>query len=223
MAERKHLELAEVAKLLSEDSEVVVACFRHLVEVCPVCAEQLREVEALKERFRHWDPEVGVREGLEAEALIVTVLAAGQGIESWRRQVEEREELQTWGVAWVALEHAQELMTKETAQARDLALLAAAIAEHLGDVYHVEFVSDLKALAHATAAAAAERPPADFKDSRLEQVAAAVTALAKGTGAEGVAQEVWNLLSQVFGAPRDLMRQGQREADEGAAGTGEAR
>jgi hypothetical protein len=54
----------------------------------------------------------------------------------------------------------------------------------------------LKARAYATAAAA-ERPDADRMRARLQQVAAAVTALEKGSGDEAVAREVWSLLSRV--------------------------
>src|SRR5436309_3196885 len=154
----EHLELAEIARLMAEDFAAKVC--RHLAECCPVCGERLRQVEALMKRFRHWSPEVAVLEGLAADELFAGLLATGQGFASWSTQVEQNGELQTWGVAWVTLERARELLAGESSKAQglDLALLAAAIAERLGDYYHPEWVSDLKALAYAAAAAAAEPP-----------------------------------------------------------------
>ena len=191
----KHLEIAEIARLLSADSPTC----RHLAESCPTCGERLQQVEALMERFQHWDPEVAVLEGLPAESLFAMIMAAGQNCASWLSLVDEKEELQTWGVAWVALEQAREQMTEEASRlrARDLALLAARIAETLGTSYHPDSVADLKARAYAIAAAA-EPPDANLLGSRLKRLAAAVTALEKGSGDEAVAREVWSLLSQII-------------------------
>ena len=191
----KHLDLPEIARLLSVDPETC----RHLAQVCPTCGERLQQAEALMKRFQHWDPEVAVLEGLPAEDLFATIMAAGQDWASWSSQVDEKVELQTWGVAWVALEQAREQMTEEASRprARDLALLAARIAETLGATYHPDSVADLKARAYATVAAA-ELPDANFLGSRLKRMAAAVTALEKGTGDEAVARDVWSLLSQVI-------------------------
>jgi hypothetical protein len=191
----KHLELAGIARLLSADP---TTC-RHLAEACPICGEQLQRVEALMKRFQHWDPEIAVLEGLPAESLFATIMAAGKDMASWASQVDERVEVQTWGVAWVALEQAREQMTEEASRprARDLALLAAKIAETLGTTYHPESVADLKARAYATAAAA-ESSDADFMGSRLKRMAAAVMALEKGSGDEAVARDVWSLLSWVI-------------------------
>jgi hypothetical protein len=192
-----HLELAEFAKLLSEGSPFTEIC-RHFAEVCPVCGERLAEVEALMKRFRHWDAETVVREGPAADALFEAILEKGQGPSGWSSLVEEKAEYQTWGVAWVALERAQGLIAEDgtKAQARELALLAATIAGHLGASYHPDSIADLKALAHATAAAAGT-PGADSFDT-LRQVAAAVTALDQGTGDPAVARDVMGFLSQVF-------------------------
>jgi len=191
----KHLELAEIARLLSVDPETC----RHLAEVCPVCGERLQQVEDLMNRFQHWDPEVAVLEGLPAESLFATIMATGQDCASWLSLVDEKEELQTWGVAWVALEQAREQMTDEASRprARDFALLAARIAETLGTTYHPDSVADLKASAYAIAATA-EPPDANLPGSRLKRLAAAVTALEKGSGDEAVAREVWSLLSQMI-------------------------
>ena len=192
----RHLELTEIAKLLSDGGVAAETC-RHLAEVCPVCGERLAEVEALMKRFRHWDAETVMREGPAADGLFETLLEKGQGPSGWSSLVDETE-YQTWGVAWVALERAQGLMAEEDtkAQARELALLAATIAGHLGASYHPDSIADLKAVAHATAAAAGP-PGADSFDT-LRQVAAAVTALDQGTGDPAVARDVMGFLSQVF-------------------------
>jgi hypothetical protein len=191
----KHLELAEIARLLSADPSTC----RHLAESCPTCGERLQQVEALMKRFQHWDPEVAVLEGLPAESLFATIMAAGQDCASWLSLVDEKEELQTWGVAWVALEQAREQMAEEASRlrARDLALLVVRIAKTLGTTYHPDSVADLKARAYAIAATA-EPPDANLLGSRLKRLAAAVTALEKGSGEEAVAREVWSLLSQVI-------------------------
>lgn len=193
----RHLELTEIAKLLSDGGVAAESC-RHLAEVCPVCGERLAEVEALMKRFRHWDAEIIAREGPAADGLFAALLEKGQGPSGWSSLVNEKAEYQTWGVAWVALERAQGLMGEEDtkAQARELALLAATISGHLGASYHPDSIADLKALAHATAAAAGT-PGADSFDT-LRQVAAAVTALDQGTGDPAVARDLMGFLSQVF-------------------------
>jgi len=196
-----HLELAEIAKLLSEGSPFAEIC-RHFAEVCPVCGERLAEVEALMKRFRHWDAETVLREGPPAAELLETLLAGGESLEDWASLVEQEDaEFQTWGVAWVALERAQSLVAEDAtrAQARDLALLAVRIATHLGASYNLESVADLKALAHATAAAAG--PPGEVS-GMLRQMAAAVAALDQGTGDPTVARDVMVLLTQVFRGDR---------------------
>jgi hypothetical protein len=191
----KHLDLAEIARLLAADPSTC----RHLAEACPICGERLQQVEALMKRFQHWDPEVAVLEGLPAEDLFATIMAAGQEGTSWLAQVDEKVELQTWGVAWVALEQARAQLAEAASRprARDLALLAARIAESLGQSYHPDSVADLKARACAVAAAA-EPPDADLVGSRLHHMAAALAALEKGSGDEAVAREVWHLLAQVM-------------------------
>ena len=188
----KHPEIAEIAKLLSEGSVSAEFC-RHLAAVCPVCAERLGEVEALMKRFRHWDAETVFREGPGADELLEALLGRG---ESWASRVEKDAEYQTWGVAWVALERARSLIAEDAtrARARDLALLAATIATRLSASYHPDSIADLKALAHATAAAAGTAGTGSF--DTLRQVAAAVTALEQGSGDPTFAREVMELLSQ---------------------------
>jgi hypothetical protein len=192
----KHLELAEIAKMLGAEPPAPEAC-RHLAEACPECRDRLGQVEALVKRFGHWSAEVAVQEGLEADELFAGLLAAGQGYAAWRAEVDTREELHTWAVAWLALARARERVSEKggsDAGARDLALLAALIAENLGETYHPEWVLDLKATAYALAVAA-EPPGVGSAQERLRHLAAAITALETGTGDDHVAREVWELLS----------------------------
>jgi hypothetical protein len=194
-----HLELAEIARMLAGEPPFPEAC-RHLAEACPECRARLQEVEALMKRFGHWSPEIAVQEGLEADELFAGLLAAGQDYAAWRAEVEQREELQTWGIAWLTLERTRELFAERRApdaETRDLALLAALIAENLGEPYHSEWVCDLKALAYSLAAAA-EPPGAGSVEARLRRTVAAVTALEQGTGEEQVAREVWGLLARIL-------------------------
>jgi len=193
----RHLEVAEIAKLLSEGSLFAEGC-RHLAALCPTCRERLGQVEALMARFRHWDAETVVREGLVADELFEALLEKGQGPAGWPALVEEEEDYQTWGVAWVALERALGLLAEESTrrQALDLALLATEIAGHLGASYHPDSIADLKALALATAAAA--QPHEISSLDAFRQVAAAVTALDQGTGDPIVARDVTALLARAL-------------------------
>ena len=190
-----HLETADIAKLLS-DGGVGAECCRHLAEHCSVCGQRLAEVEALMRRFRHWDAETVFREGPAADVLFEALLEKGKSPEGWASLVENDAEYQTWGVAWVALEGAQKLIAEDSTrtQARDLALLAAKIAAHLNASYHPDSIADLKALAHATAAAAGAGAVADT----VRQAAASLTALDKGTGDPALEAEVMGLLTRIF-------------------------
>ena len=194
--EMRHLEIAEIAKLLSDGGVFAEFC-RHMAEVCPVCGERLAEVEALMERFRHWDAETVLREGPPAADLLDALLAAERASKFgplwWNRKTRNSRP----GSTWVALERAQDLIAVDATrvQARNLALLAATIAAHLGASYSLDSIADLKALAHATAAAAG--PPGAAIDT-LRQVAAAMAALDQGTGDPTVARDVLSLLAQIF-------------------------
>ena len=189
----QHLELADIAVLLGQDEPPLAGFCRHLAAVCEACGEQLRRAEELMKRFRHWNPEVAILEGLEADGLLGEILDSDSA--SWSTQAEERADLQTWGVAWAALERAQACEVQ--GRALQLSLIAATIAGHLGWNYHPEWVADLKALSHATAAAAT--PPSDAED-RLRHMAAATEALQEGTGDETVRREVLELLGPIVGA-----------------------
>ena len=194
----EHLTLTDIAGLLSDGRPETARLVHHLSQTCADCGERYRQAEALMARFRHWNPEVAILEGLQADDLFAVLVAGGGGYEDWCRQAGQQESLQTWGVAWAALEKAREALAdpvhSNVSHARDLALLAAKIAETLGAFYHPDWVADLKALSYATAAVAAQA------SETLEQVIAAATALHQGTGDDAVGREVRDLLARVLRA-----------------------
>ena len=199
--DHRHPTLEDFAGFFSTCPEAAEVYGRHLAAVCPVCGELLAQMEALLQRFRHWDPAIVVGEGLEADDLLEALLKKGKGFAAWWPEVETRGELLSWGVASVALERANTSLAEDTSRlrARELALLAAAIAENLGPCYHVEWVNDLKALAYATVVAAddpAQKSSKEAVRSRLQHALAATEALSQGTGSESLAAEVLALLSR---------------------------
>jgi hypothetical protein len=196
----EHPTLEQFANFFSADAEAAEVFGRHLASVCPACGELLQQIESLLQRFQHWDPAVVVSEGLEADALLDALVATGQGCAAWWPEVEQRGELLSWCVAWVARERAVALLAEETSRprAREFALLAARISEHLGGHYHGEWVNDLKALAYATAVAASGpgKLSREAAQLRLRHALVATEALDKGTGSENLAAEVVDLLSR---------------------------
>lgn len=189
-----HLTLAVIANLLSDDRNETAGLVLHLAEACPACGAAYCEAEALMQRFKHWDPAVTILEGREADAAFSGLMAAGGDYAAWSARVEKEDRLQTWAVAWVALERARELLASGGGtEPRDLALLAAKIAESLGMYYHPDSIADLRALAYAAAAAADSD-----SDARLRWVALAATALENGTGDVAVEREVQELLSRIL-------------------------
>jgi len=196
-----HPTLEDFAGFFSTYPEAAEVFGRHLAAVCPLCREHLDRIEGLLGRFRHWDPAIVVGEGLEADALFDGLVAGGAGCSSWWAVAEQRGELVSWGVACVALERARAQLPEEASRprAREFALLAAAITEHLGACYHPEWINDLKALAYAMVIAAedpATRASRGATQLRLKHALAATEALDKGTGSESLASEVWGLLGR---------------------------
>src|SRR5215467_2738728 len=99
-SETKHLEVMEIANLLSDGSLAAESC-RHLAETCPTCRGRLAQVESLMARFRHWDAETVVREGLAADDLFEALLTKASDPAGRLSLVKQETEYQTWGIAWV--------------------------------------------------------------------------------------------------------------------------
>lgn len=148
--EDDHLSLEMLAKWLSgglEHDDVLGYVVPHFLARCPVCQERHREILELQEEVGHWNEEVAVLEGLEAPELWNRL--AERPYEEQIRQVEEDEDLHTWGLCQLLLKKSREAVFQDPAQAVDLANLAVKIAEQLGDAYDPEWVLDLRARAFA--------------------------------------------------------------------------
>lgn len=148
--EDAHLSLEMLAKWLSgglEHDDVLGYVVPHFLARCPVCQERHREILQFQEEFGHWNEEVAVLEGLEAPELWNRL--AGKPYEEQVRQVEEDEDLHTWGLCQLLLKKSQESVFKDPVQSVDLANLAIKIAGHLGETYDPNWVLDLRARAFA--------------------------------------------------------------------------
>lgn len=148
--EDAHLPLEVLAKWLSgglEHDVVLSQVVPHFLARCPVCQERHREILQLQEEVRHWNEEVVVLEGLQAPELWNQLV--GQSYEEQIRQVEEDEDLHTWGLCQLLLKKSLEAAFQEPAQSIDLANLAIRIAGHLGEAYDPAWVRDLRARAFA--------------------------------------------------------------------------
>lgn len=148
--EDAHLSLEMLAKWLSgglEHDDVLGYVVPHFLARCPVCQERHREILQLQEEVGHWSEEVAVLEGLEAPELWSRL--AGKPYEEQVRQVEEDEDLHTWGLCQLLLKKSLEAVFQNPAQAVDLANLAVKISGHLGDAYDPNWVLDLRARAFA--------------------------------------------------------------------------
>jgi tetratricopeptide (TPR) repeat protein len=145
-----HLTLEALARLLSGGmayEELQQRVVPHLLELCPVCRETHREILRMQEELGHWNEEIVVTEGLEAPGLWARI--AGLSYEEQVKQVEEDVELQAWGLCQLLLKKSLEAGFEDPTTAVNLANLAVKISCRLGDVYHPEWVQDLRARALA--------------------------------------------------------------------------
>jgi tetratricopeptide (TPR) repeat protein len=198
-----HLTLEALARLLSGGmtyEEIQQRVVPHLLELCPVCRETHREILRMQEEVWHWNEEIVVIEGLEAPELWARI--ADLPYEKQVKQVEEDAELQAWGLCQLLLKKSLEAGFKDPTTAVNLANLAVKISCRLGDVYHPEWVHDLRAraLAHLgnSRRVLGELRSADdafrFAESFLEQ----------GTGDPRLHAEILNLLSSLRWSQRNL-------------------
>lgn len=198
-----HLSLESLAKLLSGGmnyDELLGQVVPHLLERCPACRETHREILRMQEEVRHWNEEVVVTEGLEAPELWERL--AGLSYEEQVRGVQEETELQTWGLCQLLLKKSREAGFEDPTTAVNLANLAVKISCRLGDVYHPDWVQDIRAraLAHLGNAwrVLGELRSADdafrFAESCLEQ----------GTGDPRLQAEILGLQSSLRRAQRRL-------------------
>lgn len=139
-----------LAKWLSggmEHDDVLSQVVPHFLARCPVCQERHREILQLQEEVGHWNEEVVVLEGLQAPELWNRL--ADRSYEEQIRQVEEDEDLQTWGLCQLLLKKSLEAVFENPARSVDLANLAIKVAGHLGPAYDPDWILDLRARAFA--------------------------------------------------------------------------
>jgi tetratricopeptide (TPR) repeat protein len=145
-AESDHLTEEMLAKWLSgvlEHDEVLRRVIPHFLAHCAVCRERYQEILRLQDEVGHWDPEVAVTEGRRAPELWRRL--APRPYPEQLREVEEDEELHTWGLCQLLLKTGREAAATDPAQAVELANLALRVVRHLGAAYDPNWVMDLRA------------------------------------------------------------------------------
>jgi tetratricopeptide (TPR) repeat protein len=143
--EDAHLPLETLAKWLSgtlEHDDVLRLVLPHFLANCPVCRERHGEILQIQKAVGHWDPEIAVTEGRQAPELWARL--ADRPYAEQLRQVEEDEDLHTWGLCQLLLEKSREATFSDPARGVDLANLALRVVRHLGAAYDPNWVMDLQ-------------------------------------------------------------------------------
>lgn len=141
-----HLSLETFTRLLAgslDHEELLQQVVPHLLERCERCRTLSAEVEALKAEFEHWNEEVVVFEGREAPALYARL--EGVPFEQQIRRLDGGEDFHTWGLCRHLLSLSRKAVFDDPGRAAELANLALRIVPHLGEVYHPDWVKDLRA------------------------------------------------------------------------------
>jgi tetratricopeptide (TPR) repeat protein len=141
-----HLTLEAMARLLSGGmtyEELQQRVVPHLLELCPVCREIHREIRRMQEEVGHWNEEVVVTEGLEAADLWARL--GDLPYEEQVKRVTEDVEFQSWGLCQLVLKKSLEAGFEDPAAAVNHSNLAVEISLRLGEVYHPEWVQDIRA------------------------------------------------------------------------------
>jgi tetratricopeptide (TPR) repeat protein len=172
----------------------------HLLELCPVCRETHREVRRMQEDVGHWNEEVVVAEGLEAPNLWARI--AGLPHEEQEKRLEVDADLQSWGLCQFVLRKSMEAGFENPHTAVNLANLAVKISGRLGDVYHAEWVKDIRARALAYLGNA-RRVLGELR-SADDTFRLAEECLEEGTGDPRLQAEVLDLKSSLRRAQRRL-------------------
>jgi tetratricopeptide (TPR) repeat protein len=144
--EDSHLTVEILAKWLSgtlEHDEVLRLVVPHFLGLCPVCRERHAEILRLQKEVGHWDPETAVTEGQQAPELWANL--AERPYAEQLREVEESEDLHTWGLCHLLLQKSREATFSDPVRAVELANLALRVVRHLGTAYEPNWVLDLRA------------------------------------------------------------------------------
>jgi tetratricopeptide (TPR) repeat protein len=140
-----HPSLETLARWLAgrmEHDEVLAEIAPHLFARCAECRGKRDEIERLLQEVGHWDEEIAVVESREAPELFFWL--AQHSFEEQLELIEERDEFHAWGLCHLLLKKSQEAVFEEPERAIDLAELADRIADHLGPVYDVNWILDLR-------------------------------------------------------------------------------
>lgn len=130
-----------------EHDEVLAEIVPHLLARCPGCQARYDEIQRLLREVGHWDEEIVVVESREAPELLARL--AEHPLDEQLALIEEREEFHAWGLCHLLLRRSREAVFEEPERAVDYAELADRVAEHLGPVYDVNWILDLRAQIHS--------------------------------------------------------------------------
>jgi tetratricopeptide (TPR) repeat protein len=198
-----HLTLEALARLLAGGmtyEELQQRVVPHLLELCPVCRETHREILRMQEEVGHWNEEIVVAEGLEAPDLWDRI--ADLPYEEQEKRLVEDAELQSWGLCQFILRKSLEAGFEDPTTAVNLANLAVKISSLLGDVYHPEWVQDLRAKALAYLGNA-RRVLGELRSAE-DTFRLAESHLEQGTGDARLRAEMLDLQSSLRWAQRRL-------------------
>lgn len=198
-----HLTLETLARLLSGGmtyEELLEKVVPHLLERCPVCQEIHREILRMQGEMRHWNEEVVVNEGLAAPELWAQI--AELQYEDQAKRIEEDTDFQIWGLCQLLLNKSLDAAFEDPVGAVNFANLAVDISWRLGDVYHPEWIQDLRARSLAYLGNA-RRVLGELR-SADDVFRLADMHLMQGTGEPRVQAEILDLQSSLRRAQRRL-------------------
>jgi tetratricopeptide (TPR) repeat protein len=142
---QSHPSLETLARWLAgrlEHDEVLTEIAPHLFDRCLECRARYDEIQRLLQDVGHWDEEVVVVESREAPELFAWL--EQHPFDEQLELIEERDEFHAWGLCHFLLTKSQQAVFEEPERATDYAELADRVADHLGPVYDVNWILDLR-------------------------------------------------------------------------------
>lgn len=204
MTEDDHLSAETLARWMSgtlEQDEMLLLVIPHLLGRCEVCRERHEEILKVQNEVGHWDPEIALVEGRQAPDLWARL--SGQPYPDQLRDVEQAEDLHTWGLCQLLLKKSREAVFSDPAQAVELANLALRVVRHLGTAYHPSWIADLRARCFAYLGNA-RRVLGELRSADDAFVKAETCLARRGTGSVAVRAEILDLKSSLRRAQRRL-------------------
>jgi tetratricopeptide (TPR) repeat protein len=202
--EDSHLTEETLAKWLSgtlEHDEVLRLVIPHFLALCPVCRERHAEILRIQQEVGHWDPEIAVMEGRQAPELWGRL--AERPHAEQLREVEECEDLHTWGLCQLLLQKSREATFSDPSRGVELANLALRVVRHLGKAYDPNWVMDLRARCFAHLGNA-RRVLGELRSAEDAFVKAEGCLARSTSGNEEVRAEILDLKSSLRRAQRRL-------------------